>query len=61
MASSYRSKEEMREIAKEVMELLRPKHLTVGQIKELAQMIVGLTDYVVFREKTEEENNAAHG
>ena len=49
---------ELRGIAKEIMESLRPKHLTVCEIKELARYLTDLTDYIVLRE-AEEEPHAA--
>ena len=52
MAERHYSEDEIREIAKEILENLRPKHLAVFQIRKVAQAIVDLTDYIVLREKS---------
>lgn len=44
------SDDEIKEIAKEILEALRPKHLAVFQIRKVAAAIVELTDYIVLRE-----------
>lgn len=49
MAKHY-SDNEIKEMAKEIMESLRPKHLAVYQIRELAKELMELTDYIVLRE-----------
>lgn len=50
--------DELKDIAKEIMENLRPKRLSVREIKNLARHLVDLTDYIVLRE-AEEEPHAA--
>ena len=52
MAQHY-STDEISEMAKEVMESLRPKHLTVGQIKRLAYALAEMTENIVLREVPE--------
>ena len=47
--------DEIREIAKEIMEGLRPKHLAVYQIKQVANALMDLSEYIVLREKSPEE------
>lgn len=53
MSARYRSEDELREIAKGIMESLRPENLSVGQIKEVARLIAEATDHIVLREKAE--------
>lgn len=48
--AQYYSDNEIREMAKEIMESLRPKHLAVYQIRELAEELMNLTDFIVLRE-----------
>lgn len=55
MGARYRSEDELREIAKGILENLRPEHLSVGQIKDVAKLIVEATDYIVLREKHDED------
>ena len=50
-----RNEQEIRDIAAEVLDSLRPRHLTVCQIREVARAIIDLTDYIVLREKPEHE------
>lgn len=52
------TRDELKDIAKEIMESLRPKHLSVREIKDLARHLTDLTDYIVLRE-AEEEPHAA--
>ena len=49
------SNDEIKEIAKEILEALRPKHLAVFQIRKVAMAITELTDYIVLREMPEEK------
>ena len=58
MEKKMYTSDELRDIAKEIMESLRPKHLTVLEIKSLAMHLVNLTGYIVLRE-AEEEPHAA--
>ena len=51
MGSRFRSEDEIIEIAKEVIDMLRPKHLTVGQIREVLKEVNNGLEYVVVREK----------
>ena len=50
-----RSIDEIRGIAKELMESLRPKHLAVFQIRQVAQELATLADYIVLREEPKDE------
>lgn len=52
------TRDELTDIAREIMERLRPKHLSVREIKKLAMCLVDLTEYIVLRE-AEEEPHAA--
>lgn len=54
MSAGYRSHEELEEIAMKIMESLRPEHLTVGQIKDVAQILAEGTEYIVLRERPNE-------
>lgn len=53
--AKHRNIDEIREIAKELMESLRPKHLAVFQIKQVAQELASLSDYIVLREEPKDE------
>ena len=55
MSEKYYSDDEIKEIAKEILETLRPRHLAVFQIRKIAAAIVELTDYIVLREKPAEK------
>lgn len=55
MAAKFRSEDELTQIAREILENLRPKHLTVGQLREVGKYLIELTDYIVFRERPIEE------
>ena len=52
--AKYRNIDEIREMAKEIMESLRPKHLTVYQIKQVAQELALMTENIVLREAPDE-------
>lgn len=54
------SEDEIKEMAREIIESLRPRHLAVYQIRDLAEAIVELTDYIVLRELPAEESKTAH-
>ena len=54
MAAKYRSENELEDIARELMEVLRPKHLSVGQIKAVAGNVIKMTEFIVFQEKPAE-------
>lgn len=47
--------DEIRAMAKEIMESLRPKHLAVYQIKQIADALRDLSECIVLREKSPEE------
>lgn len=49
MARNYNA-DEIRSMAKELMESLRPKRLTVRQIKQVAQELALMTENIVLRE-----------
>lgn len=54
MARKY-TRDEIKDMAKEIMESLRPRHMTVSQIKQLAQELAALTENIVLREAAEKE------
>ena len=45
MAKAY-SINEIRDMAKDIMESLRPRHMTVHQIKQLAQELATMTENI---------------
>ncbi len=47
------SKNDLKEIAREIMDSLRPKHLRVCEIKEVFKYACELTECIVLREKME--------
>jgi len=51
MDAGFRSDDEIVEIAKEVIDMLRPKHLMVGQIREVLKEADKGLEYVVVQEK----------
>lgn len=53
----YYNDAEIEEIAKEIIESLRPKHLTVGQIKQVANALNALTEFIVLREVPADNEN----
>lgn len=42
--------EQTHAITKDLVEWLRPKHLTIGQIKEVAKCLVATLEFVVLQE-----------
>lgn len=52
--AKHRNIDEIREIAKELMESLRPKHLAVFQIKQVAHELEAMTENIVLREAPDE-------
>lgn len=54
MAARYRTDEELEQIAKSLMESLRPEHLTVAQIKTVAKIMAESTEYIVLMERPNE-------
>lgn len=52
--AKHRSMDEIREIAKAIMEAMRPEHLTVCQIKQVAQELALMTENIVLREAPDE-------
>lgn len=53
--AKHRNIDEIRAMAKEIMESLRPKHLTVCQIKQVAQELALMTENIVLREAPDEK------
>lgn len=53
MNARFRTENEIHEIAKEVIDMLRPKHLTIGQIHDVLEEASNGLEYVVVREKSE--------
>lgn len=47
--------DEIRAMAKEIMESLRPKHLAVYQIKQIARELESMTENIILREAPLEE------
>lgn len=54
MARKY-TRDEIRDMAAEIMESLRPRHMTVFQIKQLAHELEAMTENIVLRETAKEE------
>lgn len=44
---------ELNEIASEIIDMLRPKHLRVFEIRQVLNMAMEKTDCIVLREKSE--------
>lgn len=53
MAPKYRTTEEITQIAREILENLRPEHFTIGQIHAIAERMKALTNNIVFKEVEE--------
>ena len=54
MGPKKRTNAELRSIAREILENLRPECLTVGQIQVIAEHMIDLTNNIVLREIKEE-------
>lgn len=53
MQEKVYSEDDLKEIAKEIIDMLRPKHLRVCDIKKILRYAIEKTEYIVLRERAE--------
>lgn len=53
MHGKFYNNDDLKEIAIEIIDMLRPKHLRVKEIKEILSIAIAMTENIVLREKIE--------
>lgn len=53
MPNKIYTQDDLNKIASEIIDMLRPKHLRVFEIRQILNMAMEKTDCIVLREKTE--------